>query len=109
MNTNEFNRSDRVAVTLDFTSCREVGALYDQMREKMCWQDWYGENLDALWDILTGLPYVGDDFLILRPGVYPDLPAFEGEYLASKVDGICAVFQDAQEEYGRISVAVQYV
>ena len=33
----------------------------------MNWQECYGENLDALWDILTGLPHRGKSFIIIPP------------------------------------------
>ena len=35
----------------------------------MLWQDWYGENLDALHDILTGQPYLGRSFIIILPDI----------------------------------------
>ena len=60
----------REQIILDFRECRSISSVYAQMREKMEWLDWYGENPDALWDILTGLPYRGDDFIILRPRYY---------------------------------------
>ena len=54
-------------LTLDFSRCVERAELYDEMREKMRWQSWYGSNLDALWDILTGLEYEGRSFRLLLP------------------------------------------
>ena len=33
----------------------------------MRWQDWYGSNLDALWDILSSPEYKGERFRILLP------------------------------------------
>ena len=53
--------------TLDFSRCETREALYDVMREKMGWESWYGSNLDALWDILTGLEHKGERFRILMP------------------------------------------
>ena len=38
---------DRIAVTLD------VLELYREMQIKMDWEEGFGENLSALWDILT--------------------------------------------------------
>lgn len=55
------------AVTLDFAPCRDRASLYAELRRKMAWQDWYGENLDALWDILTGLPHEGTRFRVILP------------------------------------------
>lgn len=63
---------ERVSVILDFTQCKYVGEMYLEMRKKMKWEDWYGENLYALWDILTSLPHEGDDFTIIRPYHYTE-------------------------------------
>lgn len=54
-------------VTLDFSACEDRAAIYAELREKMAWQDWYGSNLDALWDVLTGLEHRGRRFRILLP------------------------------------------
>ena len=54
-------------VTLDFSCCGAREELYAELREKMRWKSWYGSNLDALWDVLTGLEYEGRSFRILLP------------------------------------------
>ena len=54
-------------VTLDFYGCRERSGLYAVIRRAMLWQDWYGENLDALHDILTGQAYYGRTFTFILP------------------------------------------
>lgn len=54
-------------ITLDFSRCGDIPALYALMREKMAWQSWYGENLDAVYDILTGLAHNGGRFVIIPP------------------------------------------
>jgi len=54
-------------VTLDFSACRERGELYDVLAARMLWQKDYGRNLDALYDILTGLPHLGRSFCIVLP------------------------------------------
>lgn len=55
-------------VTIDFSRCFSRKDLYGELRSRMEWQDWYGETLDALWDILTGLPHKGKAFTIIPPG-----------------------------------------
>lgn len=95
-------------VTLDFTKCRSIFAVYQEMREKMEWQDWYGNNLDALWDILTGLPYKGDDFVILRPRHYCDIPYGQDAAFTNAVDKICDIFLEAQNEYEKIKVEIRF-
>lgn len=54
-------------VTIDFSACLSRKELYAELRSKMQWQEWYGENLDSLWDILTGLPHRGKKFVIVPP------------------------------------------
>ena len=60
-------------VFLDFSSCADISDLYSELRRKMYLADWYGENLDALHDILTGLPHRGSRFIITMPS--DDAPA----------------------------------
>ena len=59
-------------VLLDFSWCAEIPDLYRELRDKMAWEPWYGENLDALYDILTGLPHKGRRFVLTPP--LPDAP-----------------------------------
>ena len=54
-------------LTLDLSACRERTELYDVLAARMLWQADYGRNLDALYDILTGLPHLGRRFRILLP------------------------------------------
>ena len=98
----------REEVLLDFRECKSIFSVYEEMRKKMDWQDWYGNNLDALWDILTGLPYRGDDFVILRPRHYHGIPYGQDVFFTSRVDKICKIFIEAQEKYGAITVQIKY-
>lgn len=98
----------REAVTLDFSCCQSECEVYSVMRREMEWEDWYGENLDALWDILTGLPYKGDDFFIIRPREYTGLPYEMNLRMTKQVSQICEIFREAQETYGDLTVEVQY-
>ena len=54
-------------VTLDLSSCRDRAEIYAVLRREMAWQDWYGSNLDALWDVLTGLEHRGSRFRLILP------------------------------------------
>ena len=54
-------------VVVDFSLCWDIPTLYGEIRNKLQWQDWYGENLDALYDVLTGLPHRGERFLLIMP------------------------------------------
>ena len=59
-------------VSLDFSACRERAELYAVMADAMLWQSDYGHNLDALYDIVTGLPHLGRRFILRLPA--PDAP-----------------------------------
>jgi len=97
----------REQVTLDFSACKYVGELFGEMRTKMEWESWYGENLDALWDILSGMPHKGDDFTILRPRSFTGIPYGKDAAFTEYVDKICSIFQEAQEE-GILTVRFEY-
>ncbi|MBO5556986.1 MAG: barstar family protein [Oscillospiraceae bacterium] len=76
-------------VLLDFSACADIPALFRELRDKMDWEDWYGENLDALYDILTGLPHRGSRFVVTMPR--PDAPGEVRLYAAR----LLQVFRDA--------------
>ena len=61
-------------VRLDFSGCQSRSELYALMAERMLWQESYGRNLDALYDILTGLPHYGRSFVIRLPDA--DAPVY---------------------------------
>ena len=65
-------------MTLDLSACRERRELYSILRRAMLWQDWYGENLDALHDILAGQPYLGRSFTIILPEAGSPCRAYAG-------------------------------
>ena len=41
---------------LDMNELRTCGALHASLAEQFCFPDYYGRNLDALFDCLTDLP-----------------------------------------------------
>ena len=79
-------------VFLDFRHSADIPALYEKLRSKMAWEPWYGENLDALHDILTGLPHRGRRFVLLLPET--DAPPEVRLY----AERIRRVFQASEEE-----------
>ena len=74
-------------VRLDFSGCQNREDLYDRMAEQMLWQETYGRNLDALFDILTGLPHYGRCFVIRLPELGSPVYDYAGR--------IAEVFQEA--------------
>ena len=74
---------------IDFAGCETREELYAALRREMAWEDWYGGNLDALWDVLTGLPHEGERFTIALPRA--DSPAYD------YAEKIRAVFREAEQ------------
>lgn len=98
---------NRVKVTLNFTSCKYMSELFKEMRTKMEWDDDLGENLSALWDILRGMPYKGDNFTIIRPRNFTGIPHGENIAFTNYVDKICSIFQRAQNR-NILTVQIEY-
>lgn len=61
------------SVTLDFGACVDRAEIYAVLKAKLPWQSWYGENLDALWDVLTEPASRAEKYRILPPRV-EDVP-----------------------------------
>lgn len=80
------------SVTLDFSGCTDRPSLYRELRRKMLWQEWYGETLDALHDILTGLPHFGKRFTVILP------PEDTLNACRDYAQRICAEFEAAGKE-----------
>ena len=52
---------DVIKRELDFSKCRYLGEIHEVIREKFELPGWYGTNLDALWDSVTGIMYTPAD------------------------------------------------
>lgn len=83
---------------LDFSECRYLGEIYAQIKSVLELPQWCGENLDALWDALTGMMYT--------PAEVKIIPKVRRKELQEDVNEIISVFQEAQQEYNEISVIV---
>lgn len=42
-------------IEIDFSNCKYIGSVHKEIKEKLELPEWYGENLDALWDALIGI------------------------------------------------------
>lgn len=83
---------------LDFSECRFLGEIYEVIKKELELPEWFGANLDALWDSVTGIMYTPAEIRILRT-------AGRSELLPD-VDEIIAVLCEAEEKYHEISVVV---
>lgn len=64
--------------------------------------EFYGCNLDALWDAATGLMYVPTNIkIIFKP------KTVAAQKLSDEIEKIIQVFQEAEEEYNQIKLSVE--
>ncbi|GAK79569.1 hypothetical protein B4073_2620 [Bacillus subtilis] len=76
---------------IDGRDFENIEVLHDVLKDKLDFPDYYGGNLDALWDCLTG---------------WVDLPLtlvlinfeFSKKFLGSYANDVLEVLQEAQEE-----------
>lgn len=85
---------------LDFSECRYLGEIYEVIRNELELPEWFGANLDALWDAITGIMYTPAEIRISRTVARSEL--------LPDVDEIIAVFHEAEEKYHEISVVVTF-
>ena len=83
---------------LDFSECRYLGEIYAHIKNVLELPQWCGENLDALWDAVTGMMYTPAEVTII--------PKVRRKELEDDIKGIIAVFQEARDEYNEMSVIV---
>ena len=81
---------------LDFSECRYLGEIYEVIKNELELPEWFGANLDALWDAVTGIMYTPAEIRISR--------AVGRSELLSDVNEIIALFYEAEEKYHEISV-----
>ena len=83
---------------LNFAECRYIGELYRELKKKLELPDWCGENLDALWDALTGIMYTPADISIMKTTARKDIQ--------EHANSIVAVMQKAEAKYSEITVRI---
>lgn len=83
---------------LDFSDCRYLGEIYAHIKKELQLPQWCGENLDALWDAVTGIMYTPAEITII--------PHVKRNELQDEVQEIIAVFQEAKQDFDEISVIV---
>lgn len=66
------NNSDRFAlkeitenpIILDFSKCNYLGEIHLMLKEKFGFHDYYGENWDALWDLMRDVFSVNNKYTV---------------------------------------------
>lgn len=90
------------SVELDFSSCKYIGSVHREIKEKLNLPEWYGENLDALWDALVGIVKTPINIRII---FNPKISAVKN--ITPYINEVINVFNDAAAQYKEIKVIVE--
>ena len=84
--------------TLDFTECKTIGEIYAVIKNGLELPDWFGENLDAFWDSLTGIMYIPAEITVKYTFTDPQLYDY--------IQTLISIMREAEEEFGEITVKI---
>ena len=86
-------------IVIDFSDCLYPDSLHNEIKDKLDLPDWYGKNLDALWDSLTGMIETPVEIkIVFKP------KAKAAQKMKPYVNQIIGVFKDAEKEYNEIKL-----
>lgn len=80
-------------VVIDFSKCKYPLDLHNEIKEKLELPEWYGNNSDALWDMLTGFTETPVSITVIFK---PETKSAEN--LKESVLKIIETFKEAAEE-----------
>ena len=80
-------------IVLDFTGCKCLGEIHLILKTKFGLPEYYGENWDALWDLMDGLFYERGSFKVNIYG-FMSLPKDLREYCTTMLE----IFDDVHKE-----------
>ena len=90
---------DRV---LDFSNCKYLGEVHELIKKELELPEFYGCNLDALWDAITGLMYVPANIkIIFKPKTVAT------QKIADEIEKIISVFKEAEQAYNQIKLTIE--
>lgn len=84
---------------LDFSDCKYIGEVYAVIKKELELPERCGENLDALWDAITGIMFTPVQITIN--------PTSRRKELQAAIDDIVGVFREAEDEYHEIVVVIE--
>jgi len=89
-------------VVIDFSKCKYPMDLHNEIREKLELPEWYGDNLDALWDMLTGFIETPIEVTVIYK---PENKMAEN--LKESVLKVIETFKEASEEDEEIKINIK--
>ena len=83
-------------ITIDFTGAKNWDEVHERISKPLDFPEWYGKNLDALWELLTG--YIAPCNIKIK-----GTKKVSSEYL-EYVQHICRIFIRAEDIYKEIKI-----
>lgn len=81
---------------IDFSACTTLGEVYAVIQKELELPEWFGANLDALWDALVGIMYTPAQITVTKRA--------KNTELLREIDHIIAVIREAEEKYHEITI-----
>ena len=100
MDRNAFKPIKENPIILDFTGCKYWGEIHKILKERFNFPNYYGENLDALWDCLRDYEDEG------KVQVYVKGANQIPEELSEHMGGILKVFNRVHKESPNITFEI---
>lgn len=89
-------------IEIDFSNCKYIGSVHKEIKEKLELPEWYGENLDALWDALIG---IAQTLIIVKIIFKPQ--TISSKKLTPYINEVINVFNEAVEKCNEINVIIE--
>ncbi len=86
-------------ISVDFSDCKYIIDFHERIRVAFGFPEWYGANLDALWDLLTE-PFSAEVIIIGTDTMSKELREFFPE--------IISLFEEVKEEQKKYNETFVY-
>ena len=96
---------ERREVILDFTGCKYITEVHWKIRDAFLFPSFYGENLDALWDM--GRDYIagnGEESVLVKVKGIDKLPK---DIREKDIPEIMDVFYDIERIWGNVKFIIE--
>ena len=102
MNPNAWKAIPTGTIRLDFSNCTAADDLHEEIKRKFGFPEYYGENWDALWDLMEDFAISEGKRSVLITGK-EKLSKDMKEYLMEAID----VFKDIEKQYPNIKFIME--
>lgn len=93
-------------IILDFTGCKYITEVHWKIRDTFHFPSFYGEILDALWDM--GCDYIGNsDVNILTKVIIKGINKLPKDIREKDIPEIMDVFYDIEKTWGNVEFIIE--